>query len=295
HRELGQDLAVDLDLGEPQALDQAVVGHSVRAGGRVDPGDPQLPEVTLAGTAVPVGVVQRVEHLLLRLAVQPGALAAVAAGRLECRPALLLGVDRPLHACHWFILCRSGVAVGTAGSGRGKRGGQPPSILRTRRVSAGATSTVPARRRVTSLDLCSSRWRVPALCLSSFPDPVTLIRFFIPLCVLFLGMTDPSSFFWVALGTGRRSGQPAGSGSGCSAAGLAFALFLCGAITIVMFRPSCLGAVSTTPRSLMSSASRCSSRYPSSGRDCSRPRNMIVTLTLLPCSRKRRTCPRLVS
>ena len=33
----------------------------------------------------------------------------------------------------------------------------------------------------------------------------------------------------------------------------------------------------------MSSARRCSSRKPSSGRDCSRPRNMIVTLTLSPC------------
>ena len=29
-----------------------------------------------------------------------GVLSPVAAGGLECRPALLLGVDRPLHACH---------------------------------------------------------------------------------------------------------------------------------------------------------------------------------------------------
>ena len=43
-----------------------------------------------------------------------------------------------------------------------------------------------------------------------------------------------------------------------------------------------LGGVSTKPSSATSSASRCSSRKPSSGRDCSRPRNMIVTLTLSP-------------
>src|ERR1700754_3463956 len=71
--------------------------------------------------------------------------------------------------------------------------------------------------------------------------------------------------------------------------------FLSGAITIVMFRPSCLGAASTVPSSATSSARRCNSRKPSSGRDCSRPRNMIVTLTLLPPSRKRTTLRFLVS
>ena len=56
---------------------------------------------------------------------------------------------------------------------------------------------------------------------------------------------------------------------------------------MVMLRPSCFGVASTVPSSLTSSASRCSSRNPSSGRDCSRPRNMMVTLTLFPPSRKR--------
>src|SRR4051812_14595759 len=99
-RELGEHATVELDAGQLQALHEPVVGHVVLAGRSVDPGDPQLAEVALADLAVAVGVGGRVEHLLLGLAVQPGTLTAVAAGRLEGRPALLLGVDRPLHACH---------------------------------------------------------------------------------------------------------------------------------------------------------------------------------------------------
>src|SRR5215475_2352054 len=82
-RELGEDLAVDLDARRLQALDEPVVGHAVLPGGSIDPGDPQLPEVTLARPAVAVGVVERVEHLLLGLAVQPRALATVSACQLK--------------------------------------------------------------------------------------------------------------------------------------------------------------------------------------------------------------------
>jgi len=54
----------------------------------------------------------------------------------------------------------------------------------------------------------------------------------------------------------------------------------CGANTMIMFRPSCFGLASMKPNSDTSSANFWSRRKPSSGRDCSRPRNMIVTLTL---------------
>src|SRR6266542_4685545 len=100
HGQVGEDLAVDLDLGQAQALDEAVVGDAVGAGRGVDALDPQPAEVALARPAVTVGVDQRVGDLLLGLAVQPGALAAVATGLLENGTTLLLGVDRPLHACH---------------------------------------------------------------------------------------------------------------------------------------------------------------------------------------------------
>src|ERR1700761_3637225 len=106
HGQLGQHAPVDLDLGRLQALDEAVVGDAVGPGGRVDALDPQPPEGALAVLAVAVGVGHRVELLLLGLAVQPGPLAPVAAGPLEDGAALLLGVRRPLDACH-FLLLRS--------------------------------------------------------------------------------------------------------------------------------------------------------------------------------------------
>src|SRR3712207_2159520 len=107
--ELGEDTTVQLDAGQLEALHEAVVGHVVLAGRGVDPGDPQLAEVALARLAVAVGVGGRVEDLLLGLAVEPRALAAVTAGRLEGGASLLLGVDRPLHACHGKLLtCPAG-------------------------------------------------------------------------------------------------------------------------------------------------------------------------------------------
>src|SRR5699024_7189899 len=98
--ELGEHAAVDLDLGGAQALDEPVVGHPVRAGTGVDALDPETTEVALLGAAVTVAVLQRVGDLLPGLAVEAGPLAPVAAGALEDDPALLVGVDRPLHACH---------------------------------------------------------------------------------------------------------------------------------------------------------------------------------------------------
>jgi len=69
------------------------------------------------------------------------------------------------------------------------------------------------------------------------------------------------------------SGQPAVSGWGDGSRDARTTLaFLCGATTITMLRPSCFGDDSTKPSSWMSSASRCSSRKPSSGLDCSRVR-----------------------
>src|SRR5262249_40667763 len=91
-RHIGEDLGVHLDAPEAQALNEAVVRHAVRTSAGIDSRDPQLAEVALAVTAVTVRVLHRVQHLLLRLAVQAGALATVAAGTFQDGPALLLGV-----------------------------------------------------------------------------------------------------------------------------------------------------------------------------------------------------------
>src|SRR6266702_1600402 len=143
HRELGEHAPVHVHASGLQALDEPVVGDAVRARGSVDALDPQPAERALAVLAARIGVGHRVEHLLLGLAVHPRPLAAVPAGPLKHHPALLVGVDRPLHACHFLL----------PGGGLGYLASNFLIFL----ASAGASVTSPASRRVTLLDLCSNR------------------------------------------------------------------------------------------------------------------------------------------
>src|SRR5690606_27620304 len=80
HCHLGEYLPVDLDLGRREAGDQLAVGGPVLTGGRVDAGDPEPAELTLARPAVAVGVLHGVHHLLVGGAETPAACALVALG-----------------------------------------------------------------------------------------------------------------------------------------------------------------------------------------------------------------------
>src|SRR5215207_4914918 len=124
-----------------------------------------------------VGVRRRVEQLLLGLAVQPGPLTAVAAGGLQGRPALLLGVDRPLHACHVRAPVFSSV-----------KGGQRPSSFFIRGASAGERTPVPLTRRLREEDFTSNLCWLFVCSRTSFPVPVTRTRFAVPLWVFCFGM-----------------------------------------------------------------------------------------------------------
>src|SRR5690606_33390399 len=177
-RELGEHAAVDLDTRGLEALDEAVVGHALGADRSVDALDPQPAEVTLARLAVAVVVGERVGDLLLGLAVQARTLAAVAAGALEGCPALLVGVDRPLDACHVLS-----PLVGAA---------YLPSSFLIPGASAAETALSSARRRVRRLDLPSKRCRRFACSRMSLPLPVVRKRFLAPECVLFFGMVFPT-------------------------------------------------------------------------------------------------------
>ena len=105
--QLGEHAAVDLHAGQAKTLDEAVVGQALGAGGSVDALDPQATEVALAGATVAERVDAGVGDLLLGLAVEARALAAVARGLLENGTTLLLGVNSPLHTCHgetpWWV------------------------------------------------------------------------------------------------------------------------------------------------------------------------------------------------
>src|SRR5665648_829219 len=98
-----------------------------------------------------------------------------------------------------------------------------------------------------------------------------------------------------AVAAGAASAGAAGAASGRRFGWLRTSdFFLVGPRTMIMLRPSCRGLLSTKPSSATSSANRWSRRRPISGRDCSRPRNMIMTLTLSPTLRNRSTWPFLV-
>src|ERR1700741_922287 len=58
-REIGQDLAVDLDAGLGEPADKSAVGQPVLAHGGVDALDPQRAEVALAQLAPDIGVLHR--------------------------------------------------------------------------------------------------------------------------------------------------------------------------------------------------------------------------------------------
>src|SRR5690348_4971174 len=174
HRKLGEHAPVHVNPGGLQALDEPVVGDAVRARGGVDALDPQPAERALAVLAARIGVRHRVEHLLLGLAVHPRSLAAVPARPLKHHPALLVGVDCPLHACH-FLLPGGGLDY-------------LASNFLIFFASAGASSTSPASRRVTLLGLCSNRCLRFARRRSTLPVPVSRKRLFAPLCVFIFGM-----------------------------------------------------------------------------------------------------------
>src|SRR4051812_9870593 len=91
--DIGQHLAVELHLGQAQAVHELAVAHALLAGRGVDALDPQAAELALAVLAVAVGVGARLEQLLLRALVARMLLAAVALGPLENRPALLARVN----------------------------------------------------------------------------------------------------------------------------------------------------------------------------------------------------------
>ena len=100
HRHVGEDLAVELDLGELQAVHEGVVGEAVLAGAGVDAHDPQLAELALAHAAVAIGVLEAALDLFFGAAVARVLGAAVALGLLEDLAALLARVDASLDSRH---------------------------------------------------------------------------------------------------------------------------------------------------------------------------------------------------
>src|SRR5206468_1989688 len=100
HGEVGEHLAIELDVRLPQARDELVVREPLLPRRRVDPDDPEAPEVALPVLPVAVGVDERVLDLLLRALVGLALEPPVALRLLEDLAPLLARVNRSLDARH---------------------------------------------------------------------------------------------------------------------------------------------------------------------------------------------------
>src|SRR5262245_27019066 len=100
HGEIGQDLAVEVDVGLLQALDELAVTQALRADGRIDADDPQAAEPALALLSVPRRVGERVEQGFAGRLDQPRTRALAAFRVLQ--EALVAGVggDAALDSGH---------------------------------------------------------------------------------------------------------------------------------------------------------------------------------------------------
>src|SRR3712207_2009308 len=96
--EVCKDLAVEIYLGEPQAVDEPRVGEAVLARGGAYALDPERPEVPLALFAPLIGVDTALPHLFLGFLVRAALLAPVTLRLLEYLATLLAGVNAARRA-----------------------------------------------------------------------------------------------------------------------------------------------------------------------------------------------------
>src|SRR5262249_33010517 len=169
--ELGEHLAIQLDVGLLHPGDELVVREAVGARARVDPHDPEPAERPLLRLAVAVRVGQRVVALLLGVAIGALLQPPVALRLGENLAALLARVDGTLDAGHQR---------------------QSPSIFFKVFRSLGATG-LSCRTRFLFAGFLLTRWPGGDVRLSRrrkiFPAALTLNRFFTPLWVFVLGIS----------------------------------------------------------------------------------------------------------
>src|SRR5262249_44300094 len=99
-RQIRQHLAVDLEPGLAEPVDEAAVGQAERSHCRVEPLDPERAEGALAPLAVAESVLVRLLHRLLGDADGVLAPAVETLGRLEDLLVLGMGGDAAFDACH---------------------------------------------------------------------------------------------------------------------------------------------------------------------------------------------------
>src|SRR5690348_12125736 len=108
HRDVGQDLAVEVDARELQRVDELAVGQSLGANRGVDALDPQGAEAPLLHLAVAIGVLPGLFDGLAGDADRVLAAAVIALRRFQDPLMLGAGGYTPFDACHVRLAPTSG-------------------------------------------------------------------------------------------------------------------------------------------------------------------------------------------
>ena len=80
HGDVGQNLAIDFDLGLVQAVDQAAVGQFVQTGCSIDTRNPQCTKLTFTLATITIGILTCLGDSLVGSLKQPAAGTVVALG-----------------------------------------------------------------------------------------------------------------------------------------------------------------------------------------------------------------------
>src|SRR6185436_8389189 len=104
HRQIREHLAIDVDTGLLQAIDETAVAQVELAGRRVDALDPQRAEVAFLEPASAVRVLAGLDDGLLRRAEYLAAGVVVALRLLENFLVACTRGDASLYTCHWLVL-----------------------------------------------------------------------------------------------------------------------------------------------------------------------------------------------
>jgi len=78
HSDVGQDFAIEHDVGRLEAVDEAAVGRAVQASSGIDARNPEFAQIALAHAAVAVSIPKAFEHGLIRTPEKAVAAAKIA-------------------------------------------------------------------------------------------------------------------------------------------------------------------------------------------------------------------------
>jgi hypothetical protein len=107
--QIGQNLAVNVDMGFFHPVDQAAVGYFIDPGGGVDTGNPEFPEIALPHAPVAESIFHGPFNGLGCGSQQAASCPEEALGHLQDLPSFLFGRNGSFYPRHYFVSCNGDV------------------------------------------------------------------------------------------------------------------------------------------------------------------------------------------